>query len=50
MKIIADIFEYTRKHAQVQFIYFWIPCKKGATADIELAYTLADGLNTFEQD
>jgi methylmalonyl-CoA mutase len=47
MRIIADIFEYTSRH---------MPCfnsisisgyhmqEAGATADIELAYTLADGL------
>jgi methylmalonyl-CoA mutase len=47
MKIIADIFEYTAKNMP-KFNYISISGyhmqEAGATADIELAYTLADGL------
>ena len=47
MKIIADIFEYTSKNMP-KFNSISIPGyhmqEAGATADIELAYTLADGL------
>ena len=47
MKIIADIFEYTSKNMP-KFnsisIYGYHMQEAGATADIELAYTLADGL------
>ena len=47
MKIIADIFEYTSKNMP-KFISISISGyhmqEAGATADIELAYTLADGL------
>ncbi len=46
MKIIADIFEYTSKNMPKfnSFLSQDTICKKaGATADIELAYTLADG-------
>ena len=47
MKIIADIFEYTSKNMP-KFNSFSISGyhmqEAGATADIELAYTLADGL------
>src|SRR5699024_9921885 len=47
MKIIADIFEYTSKFMQ-KFnsisISGYHMQEAGATADIELAYTLADGL------
>ncbi|MCG3164264.1 MAG: hypothetical protein POELPBGB_00018 [Bacteroidia bacterium] len=47
MKIVADIFEYTSKHMK-KFnsisISGYHMHEAGATADIELAYTLADGL------
>jgi methylmalonyl-CoA mutase len=47
MKIISDIFEYTSKHMP-KFnsisISGYHMHEAGATADIELAYTLADGL------
>ncbi len=47
MRIIADIFEYTAKHMP-RFnsisISGYHMHEAGATADIELAYTLADGL------
>ena len=47
MRIIADIFEYTAKNMP-KFnsisIYGYHMQEAGATADIELAYTLADGL------
>ncbi len=47
MKIIADIFEFTSKHMK-KFnsisISGYHMQEAGATADIELAYTLADGL------
>jgi methylmalonyl-CoA mutase len=46
MKIIADIFEYTSKRMP-KFNSISISatiCKKQGAADIELAYTLADGL------
>ncbi len=47
MKIIADIFEYTSKHMpkfnSISFSGYHMQ-EAGATADIELAYTLADGL------
>jgi methylmalonyl-CoA mutase len=47
MRIIADIFEYTSKHMP-KFnsisISGYHMHEAGATADIELAYTLADGL------
>jgi len=47
MKIIADIFEFTSKKMP-KFNSISISCyhmqEAGATADIELAYTLADGL------
>ncbi|WP_215226023.1 methylmalonyl-CoA mutase [Echinicola shivajiensis] len=47
MKIVADIFEYTAKHMP-QFnsisISGYHMHEAGATADLELAYTLADGL------
>ena len=46
--IIADIFKYTsEKYAKIQFnfsISGYHMQEAGATADIELAYTLADGL------
>lgn len=47
MKIIADIFEYTSKNMpKFNFISIsgYHMQEAGATADIELAYTLADGL------
>ena len=48
MKIIADIFEYTVKiYAKIQLVFRisgYHMQEAGATADIELAYTLADGL------
>ena len=48
MKIIADIFEYTSKYMPT-FNSTSIPGyhmqEAGATADIELAYTLADGMD-----
>lgn len=47
MKIIADIFEYTsKKMPKFNFISIsgYHMQEAGATADIELAYTLADGL------
>ncbi|MCL7748162.1 methylmalonyl-CoA mutase [Halalkalibacter sp. MEB205] len=47
MKVIADIFEYTSKHMpkfnSISISGYHIQ-EAGATADIELAYTLADGL------
>ena len=47
MKIIADIFEYTSNHMpkfnSISISGYHIQ-EAGATADIELAYTLADGL------
>jgi methylmalonyl-CoA mutase len=47
MRIVADIFEYTSKHMK-KFnsisISGYHMHEAGATADIELAYTLADGL------
>ncbi len=47
MKIIADIFEYTSKHMpkfnSISISGYHLQ-EAGATADIELAYTLADGL------
>lgn len=48
MKIIGDIFEYTSKHMpkfnSISISGYHIQ-EAGATADIELAYTLADGLD-----
>ena len=48
MRIIADIFEYTSKNMpkfnSISISGYHIQ-EAGATADIELAYTLADGLN-----
>jgi methylmalonyl-CoA mutase len=46
MKIIADIFEYTSKKPKFNSISIsgYHMQEAGATADIELAYTLADGL------
>ena len=45
MKIIADIFEYTSKNMpKFNSISGYHMQEAGATADIELAYTLADGL------
>ena len=41
MRIIADIFEYTSKNISISGYHMQ---EAGATADIELAYTLADGL------
>ena len=53
MKIIADIFEYTSKNMpkfnSISISGYHMQ-EAGATADIELAYTLADGLNMFELD
>ena len=47
MKIIADIFEYTSKHMpkfnSISISGYHMQ-EAGATADIEMAYTLADGL------
>ena len=47
MKIIADIFEYTSKNMpkfnSISISGYHMQ-EAGATADIELAYTLADGL------
>jgi methylmalonyl-CoA mutase len=47
MKIIADIFEYTSRHMprfnSISISGYHMQ-EAGATADIELAYTLADGL------
>jgi methylmalonyl-CoA mutase len=47
MKIIADIFEFTAKHMpkfnSISISGYHMQ-EAGATADIELAYTLADGL------
>ena len=47
MKIIADVFEYTSKHMpkfnSISISGYHMQ-EAGATADIELAYTLADGL------
>lgn len=47
MKLIADIFEYTSKHMprfnSISISGYHIQ-EAGGTADIELAYTLADGL------
>ncbi|MDR1345215.1 MAG: methylmalonyl-CoA mutase, partial [Bacteroidales bacterium] len=47
MKIIADIFEYTAKHMpkfnSISISGYHIQ-EAGATCDIELAYTLADGM------
>ena len=47
MKIIADIFEYTAKHMprfnSISISGYHMQ-EAGATADIELAYTLSDGL------
>ena len=51
MKIISDIFEYTAKHMP-KFnsisISGYHMHEAGASADIELAYTLADGLEYIE--
>lgn len=48
MRIIADIFEYTAKHMprfnSISVSGYHMQ-EAGATADIELAYTLADGLD-----
>lgn len=47
MKIIADIFEYTSKHMpkfNCISVSGYHMQEAGATADIEMAYTLADGL------
>ncbi|WP_422080727.1 methylmalonyl-CoA mutase [Ulvibacterium sp.] len=48
MQIIADIFEYTSKHMprfnSISISGYHMQ-EAGATADIELAYTLADGLD-----
>ncbi len=48
MRIIADIFEYTSKYMpkfnSISISGYHMQ-EAGATADIELAYTLADGLN-----
>ncbi|MDD3700947.1 MAG: methylmalonyl-CoA mutase [Bacteroidales bacterium] len=48
MRIIADIFEYTSKHMpkfnSISISGYHMQ-EAGATADIELAYTLADGLD-----
>ena len=48
MRIIADIFEYTSQHMpkfnSISISGYHIQ-EAGATADIELAYTLADGLD-----
>ena len=48
MKIIADIFEYTSKHMpkfnSISISGYHMQ-EAGATADIELAYTLADGMD-----
>ncbi len=48
MKIIADIFEYTSRHMprfnSISISGYHMQ-EAGATADIELAYTLADGLS-----
>jgi methylmalonyl-CoA mutase len=52
MKIIADIFEYTSKKMP-KFNSISISGyhrEAGATADIELAYTLADGLEYIRTD
>ncbi len=43
MRIIADIFEYTSKFNSISISGYHMQ-EAGATADIELAYTLADGL------
>lgn len=47
MRIIADIFEYTSKNMpkfnSISISGYHMQ-EAGATADIELAYTLADGL------
>ena len=52
MKIIGDIFEYTSKHMP-RFnsisISGYHMHEAGATADLELAYTLADGLEYVRQ-
>jgi methylmalonyl-CoA mutase len=46
MRIIADIFAYTRNMPKFNSISIsgYHMQEAGATADIELAYTLADGL------
>lgn len=48
MRIISDIFEYTAKHMpkfnSISISGYHMQ-EAGATADIELAYTLADGIN-----
>lgn len=46
MRIIADIFEIPRRKCRNSTPYPFqvIICRKPVTADIELAYTLADGL------
>ena len=53
MKIIADIFEYTSKHMpkfnSISISGYHMQ-EAGATADIELAYTLADGLEYLRAD
>ncbi|MFT6338657.1 MAG: methylmalonyl-CoA mutase [Halioglobus sp.] len=51
MKIISDIFEYTAKHMPKYnsiSISGYHMHEAGASADIELAYTLADGLEYIE--
>ncbi|WP_026776957.1 methylmalonyl-CoA mutase [Polaribacter sp. Hel_I_88] len=52
MKIIADIFEYTSKHMPKYnsiSISGYHMQEAGATAEIELAYTLADGLEYIKK-
>ena len=52
MKIIADIFEYTSKHMpkfnSISISGYHMQ-EAGATAEIELAYTLADGLEYIKK-
>jgi methylmalonyl-CoA mutase len=52
MKIIADIFEYTSqkmpKFNSISISGYHMQ-EAGATADIELAYTLADGIDYLGQ-
>ena len=52
MKIIADIFQYTSKHMpkfnSISISGYHMQ-EAGATADIELAYTLADGLEYIKK-
>ena len=52
MKIIADIFEYTAKHMpkfnSISISGYHMQ-EAGATAEIELAYTLADGLEYLKK-